>query len=505
MKKINHILLIAILLLTGFADRQPVSAITTSLSSVETADSCMANAAQMDSAIAKFTKSSAMAKANIGICIMDLRTGETLASYKPQTKLIPASIMKIVTSAAGLKYLSPNFKFRTFLEYSGDIDNDGTLRGDLIIEGGTDPTLGSQYFNERETFIDAAVETVKSWGIRAIEGTIRTKESIRIDQAIPSNWMNSDITEYYGAGIYSINYNDNLFSLIIDSSGSKVTVADTIPHLASLKIDNQMRRGTQRKGRYSPIVSRKRNSSTLTLSGTIRRMNDPIELVTTMPHPAEGLCFDLKQTLEAEGILVAGSSMHLDDNSETFRMLSYESPALPEIIHSLLCRSDNMYAEAVFRMLGQRLGGGTSTDNGSNAVQTILRQWNINPDGMDIYDGSGLGRANHITPQFLATVLRSAARDWNINDIFPSLLPKAGKEGTVKSLLADSPLAGNIALKSGSMNGVKCYAGYYPAVEPKYAVVLMVNGYRCNYDDLTQEIEQLFIGLFSSQHSEQNS
>lgn len=173
-------------------------------------------------------------------------------------------------------------------------------------------------------------------------------------------------------------------------------------------------------------------------------------------------------------------------------ILSYESPALEEILSSLLYRSDNMYAESVSRILGQHLGGGSARKDGAAAVETVLRQWGVSTDGIDIYDGSGLGRANRITPLFLSNVLRAAALDWDCGDIFPSLLPVAGENGTVRSLLKESVLSGGIALKSGSMTGVKCYAGYYPARHPEYAVVLMVNNYRCNGADLKKQSNSCF-------------
>lgn len=499
MKQIKLILLVFLLLTVGFAVRQPIVAETVAESVDTLVDRKSAIPPEvLEGAIVEFVESDAMAHAKIGICVTDLRTGEAVAVYNPDRKFVPASVTKLVTSATALKYLSEAFKFRTRVKYSGEVDGDGVLDGDLIVEGGMDPTLGSRYFEEHENFLSTLVEILRLWGIRTVRGDVKTEETVKtLRQAVPGNWENADVTKYYGAGVYSLNYNDNLFSLIVDTSGKRAVVVDTIPHILSIDVDNAMRIGSSRSGRSYPKLSRTKYSDRLSLGGTMRRMEDPIEVVSPMPHPAEALVADIKETLESEGIEVLGQKVKAD-GKDSFQLLSYESPALPDILNSLLCRSDNMYAEAVLRILGQHCKGAPTREAGVEAVEEVLGQWNVDTGGLALYDGSGLGRANRMSPRFLSGLLRAAARDWQCGELFPSLLPVAGEQGTVQSLLKETPLSGSIALKSGSMNGVKCYAGYYPAVRPKYAVSLMVNGYRCNAENLKESIERLFVGMFGA-------
>lgn len=491
MKQLRHISLIILLLIIGFVERQPAAA-TTSEETTGTGDT--AAIAVMDSAIARFVQSPAMRNADIGICVTDIRTGKPVAGHDIDRKLIPASVTKLVTSATALKRLGGDFKFRTRVKCSGGITPDGVLEGNLIIEGGIDPTLESRHFPEQESFVSATVATLKLWGVKSIRGQIKTVERIKQSQSVPSSWMDADIAEDYGAGIHSINYNDNLFSLIIDTSGGRAKIVDTIPHIKSISIDNRMQVG--RKGKFSPNAHRKKNSKKLTLSGTLRRIDEPIEIVTPMPAPSEGLRADLRETLEAEGIAIKGEKLDVDDN-ESFQVLSYESPALSEILRSLLTRSDNMYAEAVLRKLGEQSYDSPTREKGIKAEQTILTHWGVDTGEVTLYDGSGLGRANRFSSRFLSDVLRATARDWQCGEQFPPLLPAAGKEGTVRSLLKGTPLAGHIGLKSGSMNGVRCYAGYYPAQCPRYAITLMINGYRCNGEQLRNAIERLLVDMFA--------
>lgn len=500
-KRIKQVLVAVALSVAGYAAYQPFSSsasagVTDCRDTVVMPDDTIASSV-LNGAIQSFVGSRAMSGASVGVCVMDIRNGYVVGGYNVDKKFIPASVTKLVTSASALKHLTENYRFRTRVKYTGELTEDGTIQGDLIVEGGLDPTLGSRYLDEdHEGFLPALVETLRLWGVKRIAGRIRTEEQVKtLRQAYPSDWLDSDVTEYYGAGVYSLNYNDNLFSLIFDTSGGKVSIVDTIPHVVTFEIDNNMRAGTARNGRWLPAASRAKYSEKFRLNGTIRLSEDPLELEMPAIYPSEGLKADIRETLEAEGIVVEGKKTDTAGVS-SFQLLSYESPVLPEVIKSLLHRSDNMYAESVLRALGQHCKGQGMREASIAAEAEVLGQWNIDLSGESLYDGSGLARANRMSPRFLTSVLRTAARDWQCGELFPTLLPVAGENGTVKKLLRETSLSGHIALKSGSMRGVKCYSGYYPAERPRYAVTLMVNRYRCNGEQLKKSIEQLFVDMF---------
>lgn len=448
-----------------------------------------------DAAVSRFRNDNNLRNAQFGVCVMDLSTGSTLTGCNIDKSLVPASTMKVVTSASALRTLRPDYRFRTLVKHSGEIDASGVIQGNLIIEGGMDPTLGSYYFPDLTSFVDTVVTTLRKWNITGIRGQVIAEEQISPIDAVPSKWMDEDIAETYGAGVHSLNYADNLFSLIIDTSGGRVRITDTVPHIRTLTIDNNMRAGSSRSGRYSPVAHRKKHSDVLVLNGTLRRMNDPIELVTPAPRPSEGLCADIRETLEAEGIFVENQITNYNPE-ESYVLLDYKSPALEEIVRSLLVRSDNMYAESVLRAVGQRKAGNPSRKASVDAEVEVLEDWGIDLHGMTVYDGSGLSRSNKVTPLMLAKVLRASYLDMASNSKLPSLLPVAGEEGTVKYLLRGTPLAGHISLKSGSMRGIRCYAGYYPTDAPKYAVVVMVNNFRCGDSRVKTSIERLLSDMF---------
>lgn len=448
--------------------------------------------AGMEQAVEQFSRSSALRGAEYGVCVIDLTSGQTVAGINEDHCIIPASVMKIVSTATALKSLSPEYTFSTTVAYDGHIDADGVLHGNMIVYGGLDPTLSSQYFPDQEPFIDRCIAELHHSNITAIEGDIIIDESLAPDPAVPKEWMDGDVAQYYGAGAHALNYQDNQFSLVVDLSGNKAVVIDTVPHQDNLKIVNNVRIGGKA---YTPGIFRHKNSNTLYMSGNVRRQSTPVEIWTTMPMPSEALRYDMKDAIECEGIAVKRCKIARNVANEQ-ALFVYRSPALADICKSLLARSDNMYAESVFRAIATTNYMAATRERAVTCTTDLLNSWGIDTKGQTLYDGSGLSRANHITPHFLANVLALMAYDLQSGGIFPYLLPVCGKEGTVKHVLDDTPLCGNITLKSGSMTGIKCYAGYYPASSPQYAVVVMVNRFRCGGATLQKAIETLLQGLF---------
>ena len=117
-------------------------------------------------------------------------------------------------------------------------------------------------------------------------------------------------------------------------------------------------------------------------------------------------------------------------------------------------------------------------------------------EGVSIVDGSGLSRANRLTAEFLAGVLTEMAD----NVEYASFFPLAGQEGTLKKFLAGTPLATYIALKTGSMNGIQCYAGYKVDEDfaPTHAVVVIGNSFPGSRAAFRQAVETMLLEIFTT-------
>ena len=215
-------------------------------------------------------------------------------------------------------------------------------------------------------------------------------------------------------------------------------------------------------------------------------------VATTVPDPSAVLLAQLTGALERRGIKIGNRSV-ARSNAPVRTVYNHRSPSSAEIMRSLMVRSDNLFAEGMLRLLAP----------GETREKAIKREKDLwNNRGVDaryslIFDGSGLTRGNRLQPRFIADILEWMAESPK-SEAYVSFFPKAGLEGTLRTFLVNSPLKGKIALKTGSMNAVQCYAGYKldDNGKPTHVIVVMVNGFFCKRAQLKKSVEDLLSDIF---------
>ena len=162
-----------------------------------------------------FLADSSLTHASVSLCVADAKTGEIILDYNSGISLTPASVMKIITSAAALEILGPGYAFKTTVSYTGSLNKrSGTLKGNIIILGGGDPALGSGYFSDHyKGFLDSWVTEIKKLGIKKIKGRVITDDSYYDFLPVPSKWLWEDEGNYYGAGAYGLSVFDNTYEI----------------------------------------------------------------------------------------------------------------------------------------------------------------------------------------------------------------------------------------------------------------------------------------------------
>lgn len=412
-------------------------------------------------------------RAAIGIYIYDLKADTVVASCNPDLPIVPASVTKMVTTATSLTLLGKDFRYKTTAKLTGTRGkNNDIWLGDLVVSGGGDPTLDSEYFEEYAGITDSIVVALKRMGITEIHGCVDVVDNM-LESGPVDSWAIDDVPWYYGAGIYGLNWRDNTCR-VWTASGK------TQPNVPDMKVIYA--------GRRAPTMTRGIDSETLRVGGkNARRKNNT--LVTTIPYPHKAFAYNLIQKLADEGIEVLQEHNKKKSNDETVVYTHY-SPLLKDILHSLMVRSDNMYAEGILRAF--------EPDSARELCLTrefsLWESRGVNTDGVTILDGSGLSRANVIPPIFLADVLKYMYHS-DSKDLFVSLFPVAGKNGTMRNFMKDTELDGRLALKTGSMNSVQTYAGYAldETGEPTHIVVIMANSYPCSRARLREGIAELLL------------
>lgn len=430
----------------------------------------------------KFLSDPAFIPASVGICITDVATGETLVAHNERQAIIPASTVKVITTATALRLLGSTYRTSTFVGYTGYIDSSGTLHGNLVIRGGGDPSLGSAFGSRSANdFIDQTVSTLQAYPIRAIEGGIIVDDSRFDGPAVSNKWMLEDIAWGYATGCHAFSYRDNRIQIDLRYNGHHYEVTGVNPTGLFL-IDTRLVPGEKED------ISVIHTNSHYTITGTIPRNRSRYRLNLAIDHPDSLFRQELCNRLQQAGIPVGEIRPTGAQESET-RLLDYPSDPLACLVRSLNVRSDNLYAESLLRLIAL---SPSSPGSVSKGIETIRRHWQ--PFGADslelfLYDGSGLARSNKVSARYLARVLEVTARDSLTGETFVQSLPRVGREGSVATFMRNNTLPGELRLKSGSMSDVHAYAGYYTTPNRKrYAIVLLFNNYTCSRSQLKQKI-----------------
>lgn len=413
--------------------------------------------------------------ATVGVYVADLSTGHAIEKENAGKSMIPASILKSVTSATALNLLKENFRYNTDVVLQGDL-LDGVLYGNLVVRASGDPTIESSHFSAEPGFDKMIVEELKSRNISTIKGEILVDEDMFSDTGQCPQWVIEDTGWDYGAGFYGFNYKNNTFRLYTED----LTTVPEVPYIDV--IVDRTTSGTD--------IERGINSDLYIVSGK-NVENKNFCITTTMNSPSTVFVYNLRKRLLDEGITVEDNIIE-PCNGET-ALLRYKSPVNTEMLRVMMFKSDNMMAEATLRAFAP----GQNRDAAIKKELTFWKNCGISTDFIKIADGSGLARVDRVTPKFIADVLVYMAKS-PLADTYVNLFPKAGREGTVKNFLKNTVLDGKLVLKSGSMNGVHCYAGYKLGRngKPTHAIVIIVNNFFCSRDALRKEMQRFLLAVF---------
>jgi len=419
---------------------------------------------------------------SIGIYIAPVANPDCpIVSHDSDRLMTPASTLKTLTAASALLTLGPDFQWSTRAMAVGEV-TDGGLHGDIVIRGSADPTLGSRFLTDPTTdvgFAETIVGALTDRGISRISGTVIIDHSQLPDSGINAVWQVEDIGWDYGTGLYAFNYRDNAFALDLPSGR-------TFPTIPGLKIISSVTAAgtTDRK----PLtVTRGVGSHTVKITGNISR-NKSATLWCSTPDPSAVFIHELDSLCLAEGIRI-GDKPARHSLTDTVEIANHRSLPLKSVLRSLMVRSDNLMAEGTYRALAPQ------ADRRAAAKRTreIWKNRGIDLDNTYLLDGSGLARGNAVSPRQLGQVLAWMARSESAAD-YVDLFPRAGLDGTLRSFLSRNKRNREFVLKTGSMSGVHCYAGYRlnpHTGKPTHIIVIMVNNFfgpRANIRKATEKL-----------------
>ena len=425
--------------------------------------------AKLTAAFKQFENDPQLKHAISSLYVIDAKTGKVVFEKNSQIGLAGASTQKIITASTAFELLGKDYRYKTELGYDGNIHKD-SLEGYIYLRGTGDPTFGSWRYNQTkpDSIFLIFENKIREKGIKRIANTFYVDEEKFDPNVVPDGWIWQDIGNYYGAGTWALNWRENQYDLIL-KSGNKIgtpvqIVTKNGEETYYPNYENRLKAAAKGTGDnayiYLPIT---KESSVV--NGTIPVGEEKFMISGATDDAPSYFVDDFRNYLQKQKILG-------EPNVVQFRVITkminsgkpiftYYSPTLDSIIYWFLKKSINLYGEALVKTFAYEKKGFGSTDSGVAIVKDLWKQKGIDENELNIVDGSGLSPLNRVTTHAQVEVLKYAkTKDW-----FPYFYDAL-------------PEYNNMKMKSGTINGVKGFAGYQTSKKGnEYIFSFLVNNY----------------------------
>lgn len=437
-------------------------------------------------AIKQFESDPQMRHAIASLYVVDAKTGKKIYAHNEQTGLAAASTQKLFTSAAAFELLGKDYRYKTELGYTGDIEK-GKLNGDIYILGSCDPTFGSWRWKETgdSLILQKFTSAVMRTGITS-SGTpfADIVQVTAAHQAIPDGWIWQDIGNYYGAGAYPINWRENQYDLYLRSGaqvGDSVKVIGAKPEAVKNEIAiNELKTAAKGTGDNAYLYFGLGSYNGSMLNGTIPAEEKSFSISGATSDPVFNFLDDFQKRLQRESIQVRRPLGGYRDEifcnglspANMKVIATHLSPTFDSMNYYFLRRSINLYGEAFIKTIALEKNESPDTDQGIEILRDFWSGIGIEKSAIHIIDGSGLSPQNRVTTEAEVSVLKYArTRSW------------------FSSFYLALPEYNGMKMKSGSIGGARAFAGYHRSKEGKeYIFSIIVNNYDGSSTDVVRKM-----------------
>ncbi len=413
-------------------------------------------------AIDRVVDRAAFAPAFWGIEVRSLKTGRVLYARNAGKNFRPASTLKLVTTAAVLDAVGPEARLRTTVETAGRMDGFGSILGDVFLVGRGDPDLSGRFAdgNALAPFEEMA-EALATAGVRRIEGRLIGHEGAFTGERRGSDWGWEDLTWSYGAEVSALSFGDNVVELKLapGERAGEPAVLEAAPRSAYWNVVSTVTTAAAASKKDLTLV-RDPGSNHIRLSGTLP-IGQTWEGKVALEDPARYAATVLAEVLEAKGIHVMGPvATSSDPLPADARVLAvHESPPLAELLKPVNKDSQNLHAELLLRLLGERARGEGSVAAGHEAVRAFLTRLGVPAEPWGLEDGSGLSRSDLVSPHGLVVLLEEMDHHPQAA-AFRDSLAVMGVDGTLKNRLKGTAAEGRVLAKTGTLHRANALVGY---------------------------------------------
>jgi len=426
-----------------------------------------------------------------GALVVSLDTQDTLFAIGPDAPLAPASNVKLLTTAAALHVLGPDYRFRTWVLADGPVEN-GVLEGDLIIYGTGDPGISDRYYGRKDEVFQRLIDEIELAGIRTIAGDIVADASFFPGPLRDSGWDPRDLNEHFTAAVSALSYNENVVSFRIQSaSDGTPPIVETVPPHSALEVEitAQMTSG---RARPRLAIFRDDPLEPVRIEGRMVVGSRDVWRQMTVARPADFVGATFRAALEKREFTIYGTtrSVELPAQSAIGRIsapalghlgprvvASHTSRPLAEYLAVINKESNNLFAELVFRAVGRAAEGVGTPEASARAVSQILYEIGVDTTGLIQHDGSGLSEGNRVSAGAFVQIIDGMS-DGPLWPEYWASLPRAGTRRELRRMYRTAA-ADNLRAKTGTIEGVSALSGMVRSADgERLAFSLLVNGSR---------------------------
>lgn len=417
------------------------------------------NTDRLDFVVRRITQKAAVRHASFSVCVHNITKDSTIYTRNEDLAMLPGGVNKLLTTAAAYSRLGPKFTFETYLYYSGDIDHQGTLNGDIIVSGSGDPFFCSDRFTYTDSTFFRLANAIRKLGIRRIEGHIYADTSLFEDELIHPSWQWSDIGNSYGSGASGLNYNENSIDIHFKPGRRVGDLAHITSKHSDVNFINHVVTGPRDTILDICFYGSPYGTGRI-CRGVIPQGTPDTHFRATMPHPAYSMVKDFTRYLRNHGVAVTGEPSDQFTMPKKYKKIcSDASFDLFTITALTMQTTSNIAAESLYKMLGFLHDGHGGYDSGRKFMYYYFNELNLNPSGVRIVDGSGISRENRVTAYFVTQFLDVVARQPFFWDFVGTL--GISRKMPEYSIIPQVPEGRSLKIKTGIMPGVRNCVGYF--------------------------------------------
>lgn len=411
---------------------------------------------QLDVKVNQLLASEPMYSGSLSFYVSD-ESGNKIYEYQANKGLSTASTMKIFTAAAALETLGKDYQYKTKIAFDGN----------LYITSNGDPTLGNDRFEGYKTdnFKQKVIETLKQNRISKISGDLIIDDTCFDFQKIPGGWPWNDMGNYYGAGVWGINWRENVFEIY--TFGKEIK---SFSNINDVKWVNELRtEGNSDKS----IIYTAPYSDVAHINGSLPAKE--MKVSGAMPNPPKQLAIELaeelkKQNIAFNGKIIINSEKIINGEKpvvfpENKVILEYKSPTLDKIVYWFLKKSVNLFGETFIKTMAKEKTDNPSFESGVKYLKNFWKDKGIDQRMINFVDGSGLSPQNYASSKAEVQALLWAKKQPWFDDYYDGF----------------PVMANGMKMKSGSIKDSRAFAGFHTSATGKnYVFSIIMNNYQAN-------------------------